>query len=214
MTITLIIYAVLVLALTIAELTEHRRAQCVLKPLAALGFLFIAFSSTALLTTYGLIIFAGLAACAVGDVLLLSRNSRKLFLAGMAAFALGHIAYVSAFLTLQSGTYSTGRVLMSAVVIAGTLGFYVWLKPKLPQDMRFAVGLYTLIILVMVVSALGLLPSAYSRLAMIGAVMFAVSDMFVARDRFVTRTPKNALAITPLYFGAQALIAMSAKVVF
>jgi len=46
-------------------------------------------------------------------------------------------------------------------------------------------------------------------LAMIGAVMFAVSDVFVGRDRFVSTNPKNALAITPLYFGAQALIALS-----
>jgi uncharacterized membrane protein YhhN len=214
MTITLIIYALIVLALLIAELTEHRLAQCIFKPLAALGFLFIAFSSTALLSTYGVIIFAGLAACAIGDVCLLSRKSPKLFLAGMGAFALGHIAYLSAFLTVQTGLFSTGRILISGVVMAGTAGFYFWLKPKLPTDMRIPVGLYTVIILAMVMTALGLLPLAYSSYAMIGAVMFAISDMFVARDRFVTRTPKNALAITPLYFGAQALIAMSTKVAF
>lgn len=214
MTITLTVYATIVFALIVAELTEHRLAQCIFKPLAALGFLFIAFSSTALLTTYGWIIFVGLVACAIGDVCLLSRKSPKLFLAGMGAFALGHVAYLSAFLTLQTGQFSTGRILISGAVIAGTTGFYLWLKPKLPVDMRIPVALYTVIILAMVMSALGLLPLGYSLYAMIGAVMFAVSDMFVARDRFVTRTPKNALAITPLYFGAQALIAMSTKVVF
>ena len=61
----------------------------------------------------------------------------------------------------------------------------------------------------MVINALGLPMRGPLRLAMIGAVMFAMSDVFVARDRFVTPTPLNALAITPLYFGAQALIALS-----
>jgi hypothetical protein len=39
--------------------------------------------------------------------------------------------------------------------------------------------------------------------------MFAISDMAVARDRFVTQTPANAFVITPLYFGAQLLFAVS-----
>lgn len=214
MTVTLILYACLVLALTAAEVTETRKAQIWLKPLAALAFLFIAFSSTALLSPYGQIIFAGLAACAIGDVCLLSRRSPKLFLAGMGAFALGHIAYLSAFLTQQTSEFSTNRLVMSVVVILGTASFYVWLRPKLPRDMRVAVTFYTLIILAMVIGALGLLPMGHMRYAMIGAVIFAISDMFVARDRFVTRDPKNAIAITPLYFGAQALIALSAKAVF
>jgi len=61
----------------------------------------------------------------------------------------------------------------------------------------------------MVITALGLPMRGPLSLAMIGALMFAVSDIFVARDRFVSPDPKNALAITPLYFAAQALIALS-----
>ena len=49
-------------------------------------------------------------------------------------------------------------------------------------------------------------------LAPIGAIMFAISDMFVARDRFVKPDAKNAFAITPLYFGAQAIFALSTQI--
>lgn len=208
------LYAVLVASLTAAEVLEKRVAQRVLKPLAALGFLIIAFFSTALFTTYGQIIFAGLLACAVGDIFLLSRKSPKLFLAGMAAFAIGHLAYSTAFLSYQTADLTPQGFVFYGAVILGSLGFYIWLRPRLPKDMRLAVAIYTLIILAMVVSALGLMPLGYSLYAMIGAVLFAISDIFVARDRFVKRDPKNALAITPLYFGAQALIAISTRLAF
>jgi len=82
--------------LLIAELREERRAQFFFKPLAAFGFVILALQFGALESTYGLIILAGLIACAVGDIFLLSRKSENLFKAGMAAFALGHVFYVIA----------------------------------------------------------------------------------------------------------------------
>jgi uncharacterized membrane protein YhhN len=78
--------------------------------------------------------------------------------------------------------------------------------------MRIPVSVYFFIILIMVVNALRLPMDGPLLLAMIGAVLFAVSDVFVGRDRFVSPSPKNALVITPLYFGAQALIALSTQV--
>jgi len=51
----------------------------------------LALQFGALESTYGQFILAGLVACAVGDVFLLARKSQKLFIAGMAAFAIGHI---------------------------------------------------------------------------------------------------------------------------
>jgi len=214
MTEGLFIYGAVVTALTTAEVRESQRWQRILKPLAALGFLIIAFANTALFTPYGQIIFAGLFACAVGDVLLLSRKSPKLFLFGMAAFAIGHLAYLTGFFLLPRESLTPVSFLKSGVVIFGGLGVYSWLKPHLPKEMRLPVTVYFFIILIMVLNALRLASYGVLLFATIGAVMFAVSDIFVARDRFVKRDAKNALAITPLYFGAQALIATSAKFVF
>lgn len=210
----LALYICLILGLVWAEFKEERAAQRVLKPLAALGFIAIALMSGALDTQYGKIILFGLMACGAGDVFLLSRNSEKLFLAGMASFAIGHLAYLSAFVPLQNGGMTAGRLAIIAIVMFGGSAIFTWLKPHLPKDMRIAVPIYVFIILLMVINALALPLRGPLRLAMIGGVMFAVSDIFVARDRFVTPTPLNALAITPLYFGAQALIALSTAVDF
>jgi len=43
----------------------------------------------------------------------------------------------------------------------------------------------------------------------IAAIAFAVSDYFVGMDRFIDPKKYWALLITPLYFGAQALFAIS-----
>ena len=209
MTALFALYICLILGLVWAEFKEARAAQRLLKPMAAFGFILIALLSGALDTQYGKIILCGLIACAAGDVFLLSRNSQKLFLAGMIAFAIGHLAYLSAFVPPQPADMTAGRFATIAIVVFGGAGIFAWLKPHLPKDMRIAVPIYVFIILLMVINALGLPMRGPLRLAMIGAVMFAMSDVFVARDRFVTPTPLNALAITPLYFGAQALIALS-----
>lgn len=209
MVLTLAIYIGLVLGLTWAELKEIPKAQQTLKPAAALGFIFIAVISGALDHQYGKLILFGLAACAAGDLLLLSRTSQKLFLAGMAAFAIGHLAYISAFVGIQPYQFSVSGIIQAGVILFIGAGIYVWLNPHLPKDMRFAVKIYVFIILMMVITALELPARGPLTLAIAGAVMFAMSDIFVARDRFVTPSPRNTLAITPLYFGAQALIALS-----
>ena len=208
----LIFYAALIAALTAVELKENRLAQRALKPMAALGFILMAVLVGALEHQYGRIIFVGLVACALGDMLLLSRNSSKLFITGMAAFAVGHFAYLTAFVSLPRDILTLADFIKSglAIIVGGSV--FSWLKPHLPQNMRVPVTVYFFIILIMVINALRLPAHGPLLFAMIGAVMFAVSDVFVGRDRFVTPSPRNALAITPLYFGAQVLIALSAQV--
>ena len=46
----------------------------------------------------------------------------------------------------------------------------------------------------------------------IAAVMFAVSDIFVARDRFVSPSVVNRLWGLPLYYAAQLIFALSTQV--
>jgi uncharacterized membrane protein YhhN len=46
---------------------------------------------------------------------------------------------------------------------------------------------------------------------LIGAVMFAVSDIFVARDRFVSPSVANRLWGLPLYYAAQLIFALSTQ---
>ncbi len=198
-------YGLIVAALTAAEYKRRLKSQAWLKPLAALLFILIAIGGGALYWDYGRWILYGLVACAVGDVLLLSRDNPTRFKLGMAAFALGHLLYVIAFWVMAKSGFFHPLALIA--VIAGGAYFY-WIRPKLPSDMVIPVAVYSLIIIAMV----SLSFKVPMIIVPIAASLFAVSDMFVARDRFVDDDPKNALAITPLYFGAQALFALSAAI--
>jgi len=206
----LLLYALIVLGLTAAEYKQKRQVQSWLKPLAAISFILIAVFGGALYWDYGRWVIAALVACAVGDVLLLSRESLVRFKLGMLAFALGHIFYIVAMIALAQ-QFDPG-LLFILPLMAGIV-FFAWLKPHLPKDMIAPVAIYSGIIIAMA----GLSFSApkwmlFFWMVPLAAIMFSVSDMFVARDRFVKEEGKNALAITPLYFGAQALFAISAAI--
>ena len=207
--VTLFLYALLVLALLIAELRENRRAQFFFKPLAALGFIVLALQFGALESTYGKTILAGLIACAFGDIFLLSRTSEKYFKAGMGAFALGHVFYVIAISKIRID-FTADITNWAVIFIAGL--FALQTVRKIPKRMQRPVLYYSLIIFLMVLFSLFAPRSAPFTFIPFAAIMFAVSDMFVARDRFINPNPKNALAITPLYFGAQALFALSTAI--
>jgi len=204
------VYAAFVSALLFAELREKRSAQIVLKPLAAMGFLLLALNFGALDSSYGRYIFAGLIACAFGDVFLLSRNSKAIFRLGMLAFAIGHISYI-----LAAGQILRPEMSFLVFILTTFLGLAVgWsvfgsLKKNLPKDMLWPVGVYTFIISLMLIRAFQTDMEGPHLFMVAGAIFFAISDIFVARDRFVAPSPKNAWVITPLYFGAQALFALS-----
>ena len=143
-------------------------------------------------------------------MLLLKRNSAAVFLWGMGAFALGHIGYVIGFvefgLPAQPQNLSAREYV--SLIAFGTILFF--LSPlsvvqSAPKPMRLAVILYTLIILAMCVFAV----LTWTAIIIFAAFLFAVSDHFVGKDRFIAQKPWHAFAITPLYFGAQALFALS-----
>ena len=205
MSAVLSIYSLIVLALTKAEYQKSWAWQNWLKPLAAAIFVLIAILGGSLYWGYGQWITWGLIACAIGDVFLLSRNSETKFQLGMAAFAAGHILYIVAFFTLARTSHF--NIWGIIPLISGAVFFY-WLHPKLPRAMLVPVIIYSCIIVFMVVKSLTL----SSLIIAAAAILFSISDMFVARDRFVSQDPRNALAITPLYFGAQALFAVSAGI--
>ncbi|GGY47565.1 hypothetical protein GCM10007148_16200 [Parvularcula lutaonensis] len=196
--------------LTVAEFAGARRAQSVLKPLAAGAFVTQALVAGALGSLYGGAILAALVLSALGDVLLLPRNRPFVFKMGMLAFGLAHGAFAIAFM-LMDPTTGAGPVAPYAFApaFALTVIAIVWLFPKVSKPDRFAIGLYSGVIAAMVWSALLLAGGALPWWVGLAALMFAVSDLFVARDRFVKESPWNSVAISPLYFGAQCLFALS-----
>jgi uncharacterized membrane protein YhhN len=147
---------------------------------------------------FGLAILAALVLSLLGDALLLSAR-KPLFLAGLVAFLLAHVAYVVAFAPVSRPSAIAGLVILAVTALVVR-----WLWPH-ADGMRAAVGAYAVVIAVMLSLALGVDRDAIRA----GAVLFWLSDLTVARDRFVYETPSNRLVGLPLYYAGQLLLAGS-----
>src|SRR5262245_42076527 len=202
-----VLTALAVVALVLAERAQNRRGVWIAKPLASLGFIAAAFAGGAGQSIYGKSLLLGLYACALGDVLLIPRG-HAWFLLGMLAFALGHTAYAVSFARFGISDRATLFALGAMVIVAAlTLR---WLGPHLPVLMRWPVRIYIAVISVMVGLAVGASVASHRWLIASGAILFALSDLFVARDSFVKPEFKNQLLGLPLYYAAQLLLAVSA----
>lgn len=140
----------------------------------------------------------GLLFCALGDVLL-----ELVFVYGMAAFAIGHLFYIAAFV-------EWGRVLglnkrdipVAIIVVIISAGLLVWLFPGM-GDLTAPAIAYQFIITTMVCMAFIVKAPVLARL---GAVLFMLSDTLIAAGRFANvDVPPGSVWIT--YAGAQILIA-------
>ena len=190
----------------VATHKENTAGIWIFKTLAALGFIIAALECGALSTTYGIIIFAGLILCLGGDVLLIPK-SNSIFLMGIGSFLLGHVAFAIAFASAGIDLNST---LISSVPM-GVVAILVlkWLGPHLDGLMKKAVPAYILAITIMVILAIGCAIKHDAPWVAIGAIGFMLSDLAVARERFVASGFINKVWGTPLYFAAQVVIAMT-----
>jgi uncharacterized membrane protein YhhN len=176
------------------------------KMLASTGFIAIALSVGAVDSSFGRLVLVALALSWVGD-LLLTYTARNAFLAGLVAFLLGHVAYVIAF-----GSLGVSLPVIAGVAVAiAILDVFVWrwLAPHV-GDMAGPVAAYVAVISVMVLMAFGAFGSGATWMIPLGATLFFVSDMLVARNQFVSPDIVNRVWGLPLYFGAQILLALSA----
>ena len=87
-----------------------------------------------------------------------------------------------------------------------------WLGPHMDSKMRAPVLAYIVAITVMVALAAGSFRYCASWLLIAGALGFYLSDLSVARDRFVVPAFVNRLWGLPLYYAAVLLLAASAGV--
>jgi uncharacterized membrane protein YhhN len=218
--------AVAVAALMLGEYLDNNRMRYTAKPLASLAFIAVgalALSGNSTISEFELAILAGLILGAIGDMALLSEQG---FLAGLVAFLFGHLAYVAAVGTQLPPHMWLGAagVYALAPVVVG-LGALAYLWPKLGK-LRVPVMFYVAVIIAMVISAIAMLrgnPGAVMRNELLeiqlhrrelfatGAVLFFISDLAVARDKFVAKSYVNRMWGLPIYYGAQLVIAWSLK---
>ncbi len=192
--------------LLVAEV-HHSRMKIPAKLVASTGFLVVAIGEGALDTPYGSWILAGLCLSWVGDAALLGRSDTT-FLLGLTAFLVGHLAYVVAFVTTDLDP--TLPAVLFGVAWVGTVTQVArWLLPNVTGRMRGPVIVYISVITTMVVLAGPAGVGTNSLLLPLGAISFAVSDIAVARDRFVSPGIANRMWGLPLYYAGQLLLAFS-----
>lgn len=197
-----------VLALLVAEYTDSRLGVWLAKPLAATGFIATALVSGALASAYGTWLLVGLVLSWLGDVLLIPRDSKASFTSGLLAFLLGHIAYAVAF--AQRGTDPLALGIAAAAVTIPAAVVLRWLGPHVERSMRVPVYAYVAVISGMIVLAVATVVAQGRPMILLGALMFYVSDLAVARQRFVEKSFTNKAWGLPLYFGGQLVLALSA----
>ena len=149
----------------------------------------------------------------IGDVFLVSPQ-RRYFLMGLGAFLLAHMAYCGAFI-VQEKEVQEKELLLAAVsaplVFGAGFGVARWLWPYVDDKMKKPVVLYIATICTMVALSFGVMFNGGAHFT-IAAVLFMISDITVARHRFVKTEFKNRLYGLPLYYGAQILFATSAAI--
>ncbi len=199
--------ALAVVALLIGERSGDLRVRAVSKVVASSAFLACAVAAGATGSSAGKLLLGALALSWVGDVLLVAEDKR-IFLGGLIAFLLGHVAYGAMFVALGTeGRWLLGGIAAIAVILP-LVGR--WLLPQVTGGMKWAVLAYMIVISGMVALAAGC-AGATGRPVLLGAaVLFFVSDLFVARHRFVTREFLNKGLGLPLYYAAQILFALGA----
>lgn len=154
---------------------------------------------------------------ALGD-LALSRDGERAFLAGIAAFAAAHLAYLAVFLTLAGAPALTvGWQIGAALGIAAVSVLMARLLWSKAGPLRWPVLGYVVIIAVMGINAL-LVPLPFARLVIVAAFLFILSDSLIATERFLIRegaAPRwMPPAIWATYWLAQLLFCVGIAQIF
>jgi uncharacterized membrane protein YhhN len=187
-----------------AVATSRRTVELVAKPatMALLVVVAAGFGDTAGDVRAWLVVGAlfGL----VGDVALLG-DGETAFVTGLGAFALGHLAYVVAAVSVG---FDPAWAIPGLVFVAALLG-YRFMSRTLPgavarggSALGGAVVFYAIVISAMVVSAWA--TTVWT--AAVGAMAFAISDWVLGYQRFVAPLPGRRLVVMIPYHVGQALL--------
>lgn len=183
------------------------------KPLATLLILWLAATATpAVGSQYRRAVLIGMTLSLVGDVLLMLPVD--LFVPGLIAFLLAHVAYIAAF---APGSAMKARVVAFLLLGAVAGANLVALLPRIGPELKTPVLAYVAVLASMAAFALArawtpTLASATPRsvrFAAAGGLCFVLSDSLLAGDKFGGGIPLPALSILASYWLAQWCIARS-----
>ncbi len=184
---------------------KRKRLEYFAKPATMLALIAVAASIGAASPAQQRWFIVALAFGALGDVFLML--PRNLFLPGLTAFLVGHLAYIAGFLAsgiepIRIAVYTAIVILPASVVLPGVIQGVLLRRQRLLVP---PVLVYSLVITTMVGAALG----SGRPLAMIGGVLFYASDTLIGYNRFVTQRAWMPFAIIVTYHLGQAGLVLS-----
>ncbi len=192
-------------AMLFADVSGRRWLEWIGKPSASLAFLALGlYTASGHEEAVTRAFLAALAFSVIGDVALMGRTNTS-FLIGLSAFLLGHIAFVVAF--MLRGVAPAALAVWAVPAALCAYGAWRWLGPHVAGKMRGPVVAYMGVISTMAVCSLASHAQSPAPVLVVAAIAFFVSDLAVAREKFVAQTIVNRCWGLPLYFGAQILFA-------
>lgn len=196
------------------EWSDSLKGRLLTKPILSGLFILSAVTVAHPSQGYYLLILIGLIFCLGGDVAL-AVPGQNMFRLGLVSFLIGHVFYILAFFRIFPLNWYAA---VSAVIVIG-VGWvvYRWLRPHLGA-MKVPVIVYIVVISLMLCGAslsLGAPGQAVQGKVLVfgGALLFYLSDLFVARQRFVRTQFLNRLLGLPLYFIGQFMLAFSVGII-
>jgi uncharacterized membrane protein YhhN len=123
----------------------------------------------------------------------------------LSSFLLGHVGFAVAFILRRPDP-----LWMAAAVVLLLAPAYLvlrWLHPHLTAKWRTPVVAYVAVISLMLMTAIGAAASTGRAAIGVGAACFYLSDLHVARHRFVVESFWNKAWGLPLYYAAQLILA-------
>jgi uncharacterized membrane protein YhhN len=201
---------ILLLGLLYYEKKANGKLALITKSILSLLFVIAALIQPRSIPAYYDYLLMGLLFCLIGDVCL-ALPQKKAFMAGLVAFLVGHVFYIFSFLSLTQIYYWISAWLFIIFCISALI--FIWLRPHL-NSMLIPVLFYILVITVMASGAWAVFWKSSFQISgklfiLLGALCFYLSDVFVARNKFVREEYRNRLLGLPLYYAGQFLFAFS-----
>ena len=198
--------AIACLSLVLSNLLDARAVAIVSKLLASTAFLATAVFAGALKSRYGRLLFVGLVLSWLGDAFLLE-STDKMFLFGLGAFLLAHVAYVVAF-AARGINFKWALVAFIPMALV-SVGVMLWLAPWISAEMLIPVRTYSIVISLMVIAAFGAKGDGGPALIPFGALLFYFSDLSVAVNQFMQPAFPHYVWGLPFYYTGQIMLALS-----
>ena len=196
-----------------AQLLKKQRQVYIFKPtttLLVIAVLCLAFLDPSQNLNYTLGILVGLIFSLGGDIALMFDNKRA-FTLGLILFLLAHITYIVTFSLLSP--FSSWEYPAMAVLLAAGVLFFMLIRSGLGK-LKGPVTAYILIISLMVSRAFSTLFSPnftekQGLMIFFGALLFYLSDMILAANRFWRPWKYNRISLL-FYYSGQLLLALAA----